>query len=411
MEQNMKKIKRSIRAFPLFAAFSSDLIFFVPIDTLFLALVKRLSASQITAMTMVSLALCIVLQKLILRMVERIGNIKSLKLGAFMLLIASVILTFGKSFTDLLIYRCLYEIAFMFLNMSRIVLRNNLTAINKQDEYYKIRNKAKILYSIITIITALLAGTLFNINNYLPMYLSIFVYAVVLGMSFVFYEGKLENNDNKQEEVKRKELKITSTIFLIILSNALFYSIIKMGQNNSKLFMQYDFQEFLSIEMVTYYITAIVFLSRLARLAGNLVFGRLYLKIKDKLSIVLSVLLSMAFFLLILGHFFSIGFIYKVIIMSLGFFLILAVRDSFQVYIEDIALTIANKEEQQEMMIDIEIYRKLGTLILSAIFTLILMKFELIVIEIILCLLATIEIGISYQLSKKLEKGRKHERI
>lgn len=39
-----------------------------------------------------------------------------------------------------------------------------------------------------------------------------------------------------------------------ILSNAVFYSIIKMGQNNSKLFMQYNFQKFLSVEMVTYYI-------------------------------------------------------------------------------------------------------------------------------------------------------------
>ena len=409
MEQNMKKIKRSIKAFPMFAAFSSDLIFFVPIDTLFLTLVKGLSASQITAMTMVSLALCIVLQRFILRMVERIGNIKSLKLGALMLLIASVILTFGSSFTAMLVYRCLYEIAFMFLNMSRIVLKNNLTAINKQDDYYKIRNRAKILYSIITIITALLAGTLFNINNYLPMYLSIFIYVVMLGMSFIFYEAKLENGDEKQEDVKRKKLKITSTIFLIILSNAVFYSIIKMGQNNSKLFMQYDFQEFLSIEMVTYYITTIVFLSRLVRLAGNVIFGKLYLKIRDKLSIVLSVLLSMAFFLLILGHFLSINFMYKVIIMSLGFFLILAIRDSFQVYIEDIALTIVNKEEQQEMMIDIEVYRKVGTLILSAIFTLILMKFELIVIECILFLLAIMEIGISCKLCKKISQNTEEQ--
>ena len=44
--------------------------------------------------------------------------------------------------------------------------------------------------------------------------------------------------------------------------------------------------------------------------------------------------------------------------MSLGFFLILATRDSFQVYIEDVALSISNKEEQQKIMIDIEVYRK-----------------------------------------------------
>lgn len=87
-------------------------------------------------------------------------------------------------------------------------------------------------------------------------------------------------------------------------------------------------------------------------------FGKLYLKIKDKMSIILTICLSMAFFLLIIGHFLNISFIYKVIIMSLGFFLILATRDSFQVYIEDVALSISNKEEQQKIMIDIEVYRK-----------------------------------------------------
>ena len=113
---------------------------------------------------------------------------------------------------------------------------------------------------------------------------------------------------------------------------------------------------------------------------------------------------SMAFFLLILGHFLNIGFIYKVMIMSLGFFLILATRDSFQIYTEDVALNISNKEEQQKIMIDIEVYRKLGTLILSAIFTLILMEYELVVIEFILLGLSIIEIFINKKLCDKLNQ-------
>ena len=90
--------------------------------------------------------------------------------------------------------------------------------------------------------------------------------------------------------------------------------------------------------------------------------------------------------------------------MSLGFFLILAIRDSFQTYIEDVALTISNKEEQQEIIIKIEVYRRLGTLILSAIFTLILMRYELIVIEFILLGLSSIEIFINKRLCSKLAK-------
>ena len=403
MEQNIKKIEKSIKIYPIFASFTGDLIFFVPIDTLFLTLVKGLNASQITAMTMVALIVCILSQKVILSTVKKIGNVNSLRLGTILLLIAAFILTFGKSFILMLLYKTINEIAFMFLNMDEIILKSNLNAVNRKDDYYKIRNKSKIMYSIITLLTALVAGKLFNINQYLPMYLSIIVYILLLGIAFMYYEAK--NEEQKEIKSDNKKMKITSTIFLVIISNAVFYSIIKMGQNNSKLFMQYDSQKFLSIEMVTYYITTIVFISRIARLIGNIIWGKIYLKIKDKMSIALTICLCLAFLLLIIGHYINVPFIYKVIVMSLGFFLILAIRDSFQIYIEDVALNITNKEEQQKIIINIEVYRRLGTLILSAVFTLILMKYELIVIEFILLGLSIIEIFINKKLCKKIKQS------
>ena len=405
MKQEIKKINRSIKIYPLFASFTGDLIFFVPIDTLFLTLVKGLNASQITAMTMVALIICIIFQKVILNIVKKVGNVNSLRLGAIMLLIASLILTFGKSFIAMLLYKSIHELAVMFLNMDEIILKNNLKAVNRKDDYFKIRNQSKIVYAIITLFTALVAGKMFNVNQYLPMYLSIIIYVLVVGTAFLYYEAKA--NDEQEIKKEHKKLKITSTIIYVILSNAVFYSIIKMGQNNSKLFMQYDFQKFLSVEMVTYYITTIVFVSRIARLLGNVICGKIYLKIKDKMSIVLTICLVLAFSLLIIGHFLDSIFICKVIIMSLGFFLILAIRDSFQTYIEDVALTISNKEEQQEIIIKIEVYRRLGTLILSAIFTLILMYYKLIVIEFILLGLSIIEIFINKKLCDKLKQREK----
>jgi membrane protein len=402
MKQDESKINRSIKIYPLFASFTGDLIFFVPIDTLFLTLVKGLNASQITAMTMISLIMCIVFQKVILFIVKKIGNVNSLRLGASMLLIASLILTFGKSFVAMLLYKTTHELAVMFLNMDEIILKNNLKALNRKDDYFKIRNKSKIVYATITLFTALVAGQMFNINNYLPMYLSIIIYIFVLGTAFLYYEAK----GNNELEIKKdnKKLKITSLMFYVILSNAVFYSIIKMGQNNSKLFMQYDFQKFLSVEMVTYYITIIVFISRIVRLIGNVIFGKLYKRIKDKMSVILTICLALSFLLLITGHFIESNFACKVTIMSLGFFLILAIRDSFQTYIEDVALSISNKQEQQTIIIKIEVYRRLGTLLLSTIFTLILLKYELIVIEMILLILSVIEIYINKRLCDKITK-------
>ena len=405
MEQNISKIKRSIKLYPLFYAFSADLIFFVPIDTLFLTLIKELNASQISAMTMIGLLVCILSQKIIVKTTKKIGNTNSIRLGAFMLFLSSVILTFGKSFISIVIYRVINELAFMFWNMTSILLRNDLIYLDKKDDYYTVRNKAKVMYGITTMLTALISGYLFNVNKYLPMYISIIIYFIIFIISFGFYEAKIKDENNKKEvDTDNKKIKFTSVIFFVVLSNAIFYSIIKLGQNNSKLFMQYDFQKVLSTEMVTYYITTIVFISRIARIIGNIVFGKLYLKIKDKMSIVLTILECMSFVLLILGHFIEFSFILKVILMSLGFFLILAIRDSFQVYIEDTALKITKKDEQQKIMIDIEVYRKLGQLLLSGAFTLILMKYELIVIEFILLILSIVEIAINKKMCRKLEK-------
>lgn len=404
MEQNISKIKRSIKLYTTFYAFSADLIFFVPIDTLFLTLVKGLNASQISAITMIGLLVCILLQKITVKITNKIGNANSIRLGTLMMLLSTIILTFGKSFTSMIIYRIINELAFMFWNMTSILLRNDLIYLDRKDEYYAIRNKAKVMYGIITMVTALISGYLFNVNKYLPMYISIVIYFIIFIISLGFYEAQIKEENNKRKNNDIKKITITSTIFFIILSNAIFYSIIKMGQNNSKLFMQYDFQKVLSVEMVTYYITTIVFISRISRIIGNVIFGKIYLKIKDKMSNVLTVLEFMAFALLIIGHFIEFSFALKVIVMSLGFFLILAIRDSFQVYIEDTALRITQKEEQQKIMIDIEVYRKLGQLLLSGAFTLVLMKYELIVVEFILVILSIVEIAVNRKMCKGLEK-------
>lgn len=99
---------------------------------------------------------------------KKIGNVNSLRLGTILILFASLILTFRKSFVLMLLYKSINEIAFMFLNMDEIILKSNLNAVNRKDDYYKIRNKSKIMCSIITLFTALVAGKLFNINQYLP---------------------------------------------------------------------------------------------------------------------------------------------------------------------------------------------------------------------------------------------------
>ena len=122
-----KKVNRIFyKVFPWYAGLSSDLLFWASIDTLFLSLVKNLSASQIIALTTFSTILSIIFQYPVLKIAKRIGNTLSVRLGTFVLLLSSIYLTFGNEFKWLVLGKFCHEIAFSFKNMENIMLKNNL---------------------------------------------------------------------------------------------------------------------------------------------------------------------------------------------------------------------------------------------------------------------------------------------
>lgn len=130
-------------------------------------------------------------------------------------------------------------------------------------------------------------------------------------------------DDNK----KKVKTKLSTIMIMIFLSFGLLYSIINIGQNNSTLFIQYDLQRYFDIGMTATYLSLIIVTSRIARIFGNIVFKKLYEKYKDKVSLIITAVTIVAFGLLLLGSCLQNILIIKFIVMTLGFDLILAVRD------------------------------------------------------------------------------------
>ena len=54
---------------------------------------------------------------------------------------------------------------------------------------------------------------------------------------------------------------------------------IACGQKNSKLFIQLNMQEFLSLDKVAIYISIFIFISRICRLVSNIGFIKIYNKL------------------------------------------------------------------------------------------------------------------------------------
>lgn len=79
-------------------------------------------------------------------------------------------------------------------------------------------------------------------------------------------------------------------MFIIFISFALLYTTISLGQTNSKLFIQYHLQAHFDVSTTAIYFSFILVSSRIARILGNVIFGKLYNKMKDKVNLLLPVI-------------------------------------------------------------------------------------------------------------------------
>lgn len=399
---NDKVLKKFNKLFPWYAGLSGDLLFWVAIDTLFLTVVKKFTASQIVSLTSIPLIICIILQVPLLTIIGKIGNTKSVRLGAFMLLLSSILLTFGPNYITVVIGRIIYEIAMTFNNMVNATLKNNLDIQNKENDYIRLRTNANTIYAVITMIISFIASILFNINNYLPMIGCITFCFICFILSF--YMVDYSNNDNvkKENNNSNKKLKYSKIIIFMIMSYGLFYPIVNSGQSNGKLFIQQELLKNYSVEKAALIIGAILCISRIIRVISNISFNKVHKKFKDKVGFILPVLLSLSLWLMVIGYMLKFNVVIRIIIMSLGYIIILFIRDPFKVYIQDLALKHSNKSKQQKILATLDLSRKIIRTIISLSFTLILINHPMILVISILIVLSLIEILISLYLYKML---------
>lgn len=388
---------------PFFTGISGDLMFFIAISTLFLSIVKGLSASQITFLSTISNLFCILLQLPALKIIQKIGNLRAIRLGTIMLLVSSLLITFGNNYTIILIGYILYQPAFLFKKMDHIVLKNNLNYLNKGEQYIKIANEANVIYSIITMLIALVAGGIFAINHYLPMYFCIGVCVINILLSFCLYDIKEEKQKIKQKNTK-ENVKFSKVVIIAILFFALLYPAINVGQANTTLFIQYNLQEYFEVGLTATYLSFIIVSSRLARVLGNLAFKKIYSKLKDKVSILFSVVTIIAFTSITLGSLIEASIILKFIIMTIGFDLILAIRDPLENYTNDLVLKNTTPEQQPKAISYMQLARRIVATAISFIFSLLLLKIDLFYIIICLMLLAIISLIVNIKLYKMVKE-------
>ena len=160
---------------------------------------KNLNASQIVSLSSISSIVCIVLQIPLLKIIRKIGNTKSVRLSSLLLLISSLLLTFGQNYVIIALGMIIYEMAFTFQNMANAVLKNNLELQNKNNEYIKVKTKSNTIYAIVTMVISFIASLMFNLNSYLPMYGCITICLICFILSFYIVDY------SKYNKIKEKQ--------------------------------------------------------------------------------------------------------------------------------------------------------------------------------------------------------------
>lgn len=405
MEQ--EKMTKFNKIFPWYAGLSGDLLFWVAIDTLFLTVVKNFNASQIVSLTTVSLITCISLQVPLLKIIKEIGNTNSVRLGSMLLLVSSLLLTFGQNYMVVVLGKVIYEIAFTFQNMANVVLKNNLELQNRNNQYIKVKTKSNTIYATVTMIISFIASLMFNLNNYLPMFGCIAFCLICFVLSFYIVDYSKYNKIKEKTKIKSKtKINYTKLIIVLIVSYGLFYPIVNSGQSNGKLFIQQELLLNFDVEKTALIIGAILCISRIVRVVSNIAFNKIHSKYKEKVGVILPILLSISTVLMILGSFIRNSIMLKFGIMSLGYIIILFIRDPFKVYMQDLALRKVGKEEQQSLLTTMELSRKIGRTIMSLSFTMILVNNPMITVIAILFILSIIEIFVSIKLYKLVLNGK-----
>ncbi len=324
-----------------------------------------------------------------------------------LLLVSSLLLTFGQNYVVIALGKVIYEIAFTFQNMANAVLKNNLELQNRNNEYIKVKTKSNTIYATVTMIISFIASLMFNLNNYLPMYGCITFCLICFILSFYIVDYSNYNKIKEEAKIKsKKKINYNKLIIILIISYGLFYPIVNSGQSNGKLFIQQELLLNFDVEKTALIIGAILCISRIVRVVSNIAFNKIHSKYKEKVGVILPILLSMSIIIMILGSFIRNSVIIKFGIMSLGYIIILFIRDPFKVYMQDLALRKVGKEGQQSLLTTMELSRKIGRAIMSLSFTMILVNNPMITVIAILFILSIIEILVSIKLYKLVVNGK-----
>ncbi len=356
---------RNIRLWPILYAIGCDIFFFWVINFAFLTDVKGLSSEQFFMLDIIAAGVDLLTTIPCLYLIARIGNNASLRVATFLLMCSAVLFTFGNNFILFIIANVLYFKKSQFLVVSPLILENNLEKYGRKDDFIGINARGRLLYSIISLVVALVAGTLFDINNYLPMYLCITV-TVIAFVTSLFVRDETGGRYEATKVLSRQNHKMDKSLLLFTVMFILFTVLFKgcwfVGSQYTKVSLE-------EVGLIVSAISIVIFVGRGMRVVANCFVSKIIKKAGAKLGIILPCLLAISLSLMSLPLILIHDFTLKLILVSLGVIILYCMHDIYNLFVYDIIHRIYPKEMHLRLFWLVSLFNSVGILVASVIIT------------------------------------------
>ena len=225
---------------------------------------------------------------------------------------------------------------------------------------------------------------------------------VIILSFFIFDVLEVENVKHLESIQVPHKIPIKTILLCLFLSYAILYGSVNLFQNNAKLIIQETLLPKITPEEIAMFISFIVFISRLVRVFTMAMFKKCYQYIGKNMLLFLSIFALLAPTCILLGFYLPIHWQLKVLLMCFGFFLVLGVREPFNILIQDLALEQSTIEEEKRVMFNLALARKISGTIVGMLISLLLFGFPLIVVFMLFFILFGLNFLIDTYILKKI---------
>lgn len=184
-----RKRRNNAILYPIYKMFSWDLLSFYSIEYLFYTITKGISPSQVLIMTSVYMICKILFQIPSVAISDYLGKKKSIILGNFLLVIYILLLIISPNIIWILLANMICAFGYDLKGISEGNLLYDSVATKGGDGIYtKIDSKGASGYYILDTGLSIIAGYLFVINNYIPMFICMAILLLSTILSFKFHD-------------------------------------------------------------------------------------------------------------------------------------------------------------------------------------------------------------------------------